>query len=214
MSKKLAIFGSSGFAFEVADIAYSLGFNDIVLLSNDIDCLGVDGRLDIISESEVSKLVESDYVFAIGIGEPNIRKKIANKYNNLDFLNLIHPKAVFGHGQLDQVLKQKGNIITDGVVMINNIKIGDFGVYNLNATVGHDCIIGDFVSIMPSVNISGNVILQDEVFIGVGAVVLQGNPENKIKIGQRAIVGASSLVTKSVEDNTIVFGIPARKLRK
>ena len=46
-------------------------------------------------------------------------------------------------------------------------------------------------------------------FIGINAVIMPG-----IKIGDEVIVGAGSIVTKSVESNCIVAGNPARVLRK
>ena len=47
------------------------------------------------------------------------------------------------------------------------------------------------------------------MWIGAGSIILNG-----IKIGNGAIVGAGSVVTKNVEPNTIVCGNPARLLKK
>jgi len=46
------------------------------------------------------------------------------------------------------------------------------------------------------------------VWIGVNAVIMPG-----VKIGDGAIVGANSVVTKNVEPYSIVAGIPAELLR-
>ncbi len=214
MIKKIAIFGTSGFAYEVADIAYALGITDIVLLSKeDIDG-NLDSRINILPESKVKELSQCGYEFAIGVGEPSVRKKIYIKYSYLTFPNLIHPNATLGYGQKEKFKKTLGNIIAPGVVFTNNIVVGNFGIFNLNCTVGHDCIIGDYVSVMPSVNVSGNVQIKDSVFIGVGAVILQGSLENKVILGVNSLVGAASLVTKNVEDNFTVFGVPAKPIKK
>ena len=53
------------------------------------------------------------------------------------------------------------------------------------------------------------VVIRQNTWIGANAVILQG-----ITIGKNAIVGAGSVVTKDVEDNTIVVGTPAKFLRK
>ena len=45
--------------------------------------------------------------------------------------------------------------------------------------------------------------------IGSGAVVLCG-----VTIGENAVVGAGAVVTKDVNDNEVVAGVPARLLRK
>jgi acetyltransferase-like isoleucine patch superfamily enzyme len=51
------------------------------------------------------------------------------------------------------------------------------------------------------------VIIDDDVFIGVGATILSGT-----KIGKGAVVGARALVTKDVEPYSFVGGVPARKI--
>lgn len=48
-----------------------------------------------------------------------------------------------------------------------------------------------------------------DVWIGAGAIILQG-----VKIGDGAIIGAGSVVTKDVPENTIVFGVPAKFFKK
>ncbi|MCK4347314.1 MAG: N-acetyltransferase, partial [Thermoplasmatales archaeon] len=50
-----------------------------------------------------------------------------------------------------------------------------------------------------------NTIVEDEVSIGAGAVVLPG-----VRIGRGAMVGAGAVVTKDVPSNAVVVGNPAR----
>ena len=47
------------------------------------------------------------------------------------------------------------------------------------------------------------------VWIGAGSTILPG-----VTIGENSVVGAGSIVTKSVEANTIVAGIPARVIKR
>jgi maltose O-acetyltransferase len=53
--------------------------------------------------------------------------------------------------------------------------------------------------------IKGEVIIKDDAWIGSNVIILPN-----ITIGERSIVGAGSIVTKNVEDNTIVAGNPAK----
>ena len=52
------------------------------------------------------------------------------------------------------------------------------------------------------------IVLGRNVWIGANATILQG-----VKIGDNAVVAAGAVVTKEVEPNTIVGGIPARVIR-
>ncbi len=53
------------------------------------------------------------------------------------------------------------------------------------------------------------VVIEDRVWIGFNAIVLKG-----VTIGEGAIVGAGSVVTRDVPPNTIVAGNPARVIRE
>tara|TARA_R110001583_G_scaffold26571_4_gene95776 strand:- start:20251 stop:20889 length:639 start_codon:yes stop_codon:yes gene_type:complete len=210
--KKIAIFGCSGFALEVADVCHAMGYKNIVLLSQNEEIGQING-LEIKSENDIEYLSKNEFVFAIGIGNGSIRKKISEKYAYLYFPNLIHPSAIFGLNQKEIFNEHIGNIITAGVIFTNGIKVGNYGLYNLNSTIGHDCIIEDFVSIMPSVNVSGNVHLKNSCMLGVGAVILQGDTNKKRIVGEHSLVGAQSLVTKDVSAHCTVFGVPAKVIK-
>ena len=53
----------------------------------------------------------------------------------------------------------------------------------------------------------GKIDIKDNCFIGYGAVVLPG-----VTIGPNSIVAAGAVVTKDVEPNTVVAGVPARAI--
>jgi len=52
------------------------------------------------------------------------------------------------------------------------------------------------------------IVIEDHVWIGANAIVLQG-----VTIGQNSIVAAGAVVTKDVRPNTLVAGNPAQVLR-
>ena len=53
------------------------------------------------------------------------------------------------------------------------------------------------------------VIIGDDVWIGANAVILPG-----VTIGKHCVVAAGAVVTKDVQDNTIVGGVPAKEIKK
>lgn len=208
---KIAIFGASGQGREVADICSKIGYTEIIfLVSNENEKCVFPNKVIVDTTQNVEALKEKEFDFAIGIGSPAIRREIATKYTHLNFPNIIHPSVTFGLYQKEQINKSRGNIITAGVRFTNNIKCGNFCLFNLNVTVAHDSIIGNFVSVMADVNISGNVYVCDGVYLGVDATILQGNNLIKLTIGEDSIVGACALVTKDIPPGVTVIGIPAR----
>lgn len=52
------------------------------------------------------------------------------------------------------------------------------------------------------------VVIEDNVWIGGGVIILPG-----VTIGRNAVIGAGSVVTKSIPPNTVAVGNPCRVLR-
>jgi acetyltransferase-like isoleucine patch superfamily enzyme len=67
----------------------------------------------------------------------------------------------------------------------------------------------NFSRIAPYVpNDHGPIIIEDDAWLGTGSIIMPN-----VKIGQGAVVGANSLVTKDVPPFTIVVGTPAKPLK-
>jgi len=210
--KPLAIFGTSGFAREVNDIANELGFRTMYIARDQAELDACVSPEDVILERDVGR--HTDMQFAIGIGENSVRQKLSQRFGDgLRFVNLIHPSASFGKGQLEAVNARRGVIVCAGVRFTNNIGVGDFTIFNLNATIGHDSIVEDFVNVSPGANISGNVHVGARCWIGTGAAVNQGKGGAKLVIGADTVVGSGSVVVKDCEPNAVYIGIPARKIK-
>ena len=56
---------------------------------------------------------------------------------------------------------------------------------------------------------SGNVVIKDNVFIGVNTVILKG-----VTIGENSIIGAGSVVAKDIPANSVAVGNPAKVIHK
>lgn len=149
--------------------------------------------------------LERNVCFVPGVGDPTLRKKIAERYLEAGFraITLVHPSVNMA---ADVVLGQ-GTILCAGAVLTTNIQVGAFTLVNLNATVGHDCSIGAYSTIHPGVNVSGDVRLGEEVELGTGSALIQG-----VNVGDRAVIGAGAVVTKDLEGDKTYIGIPARAI--
>ena len=190
-----------------------VGYEEVVFLTKDDTEKSVwSNEIFVDTPENIKKLEARGFVFAIGIGEPKIRKIVAEKNPTLTYPNIIHPAATFGSYQYDEIANSKGIIITAGCRITNNIFFGDFVFVNVNTTIGHDCIIEDFVSFMTSATISGNVHIKEAAYIGCNASIIHGQPDKKLTVGVMSTIGIGAVVIKNVKDGITVYGNPARKL--
>lgn len=110
-----------------------------------------------------------------------------------------------------------------------NMYLGDEVFFNYNCVVldNNEVRIGNHVMIGPAVQIytaahdlqaetrnqgwevAKAIEIEDNVWIGGGAILLPG-----VRIGVNAVVGAGAVVTRSVPENTVVAGNPARVIRE
>lgn len=209
---KIVIIGAGGFGREVknliedinkADLLYDfIGFyDDGIEIGTVLNGYPVLGNLQNLMD------IDSEIYVALGIADPETKSKIISKFNksNINFPVLIHPSAIVSN---DDVCIGKGTLICAGSIITCNIHIKEFVTVNLMCTVGHDTIIHDFASFMPSVNISGEVVIHKKVYVGTGAKII-----NQLEIGQATIIGAGAVVSKSLPDFCTAVGIPAKPIK-
>jgi serine acetyltransferase len=94
-------------------------------------------------------------------------------------------------------------------VVTSNTKIGRFFQCNMGSTIGHDCVIGDYVTLAPGARVNGRVTIEDHAFIGSGAIIVDGT-KKPIVIGKGAVIGMGSVILDSVPAGATVFGNPSR----
>jgi len=129
-------------------------------------------------------------------------------------------------------------VYESGVITVGDFSyIGRARIYCANSvTIGHHCLISDNVCVMDS-NLhplsaskraviseqwangtfpdvytdtpNAPVVLEDHCWIGFGCSILKG-----VRIGEGAIVGSNSVVTKDVPPWTIVAGNPTKTIRE
>jgi acetyltransferase-like isoleucine patch superfamily enzyme len=112
-----------------------------------------------------------------------------------------------------------GKLLVGKRVTINR---GTFIVSRQMIIIGDNVLIGEYCSIRDNdhkwnaaitpIRDQGystkTVIIEDDVWIGRGAVIAKG-----VTIGKGAIIGANAVVTKNVTPFSIVVGVPAQKIR-
>lgn len=96
-------------------------------------------------------------------------------------------------------------------------RIGTYSRLHSNVHIGQKSTIGDFVWIFPYVVLTNDpqppssilhgVVVENFAVIATQAVVMAG-----VRIGRDSLVGAAALVNKDVEPESVVVGVPAKKL--
>lgn len=144
----------------------------------------------------------------LAIGSPTIKKKVLDRITNplIDYPTLVHPSVWIGDKEFVEI--GKGCILCAGVMVTTNVQIKDFVILNLQCTVGHDTVINDHASFMPTVNISGEVNIGEGVYVGTGAKII-----NQLEIGEYTIVGAGAVVAKTLPAHCTAVGVPAKPIK-
>lgn len=116
------------------------------------------------------------------------------------------------------LIKMEDNVSVMGNVVLG-YGIGGKIVLKKGALIGHDVVIvnnsHEYKDKRKRVQDQGyitphkDIIIGKNVWIGTKAVVLPG-----VKIGDYSIIGAGSVVTKTIPSNSIAVGIPARVIKK
>lgn len=116
----------------------------------------------------------------------------------------------------DRVSLGKNCVIMMGAVINIGSEVGEGSMIDMNAVLGARATIGKFVHVGAGAVVAGvleppsatPVIVEDYVLIGANAVILEG-----VRIGEKAVVAAGSIVTEDVPAGCVVAGAPAKVIK-
>ena len=204
--KKIVIYGAGGLGREIYELIdevnkYNiLGFLDDGIINNKESVnIPILGGIEFLHNIEYPIGV----VFAISdvYVKQNIYKKIL-QINKGHYFPIVIAKNSYVS---KRAMLSEGTIVGRYCSVSTSVQLGKLVFLNTKCDIGHDSIIGDFCSLMPSVNVSGNVSVGQRTLIGVQSAILQG-----INIGSDVTVGMGSKVVTDVPDNCTVMGYPAK----
>ncbi|MEN8391556.1 acetyltransferase [Acinetobacter indicus] len=215
MISYIGVYGASGFGKEVMPLARqqypTLEKQQFVFIDDSGAGTSLNGY-QVLSYEDFLKYPDQKKAVTIAIANSQVREKLVKRLteDQIQHLNIHASNTVI----LDEVQIGEGSLLCPFTCLTSNIKIGKFFHANIYSYVAHDCVIGDYVTFAPGVKCNGNIHIEDHAYIGTGAVIKQGTPEQPLVIGKGAVVGMGAVVTKSVPPGVTVIGNPARILEK
>lgn len=210
MTRLIGIYGASGFGREVLPLLRAQGQRAVFIDDRSNDDGTVNGTAVVNWEGFLAS-PERDGV-VVAIADSRTRERLSERVISAG-LELTSLRAVSVVEQ-DEVSIGQGSILCDHVSLMSNSTIGRSFHANIYSYVAHDCVIGDYVTFAPRVSCNGNVHIDDHAYIGTGAIIRQGTPEEPMTIGEGAVVGMGAVVTKPVPAGATVVGNPARIMER
>ena len=209
--KDLYIIGAGGFGREVAWLVERI--NEVAPTWNIKGFIDDNESLWGTKEDAYDVVGGCDYLKTLGdvyavcaVGSARVRKIIIDKFKDskVKFATVIDPSVIISKC----VEIGEGTIICAGTIITVDIKIGNHVIINLDCTIGHDDVISDYVTVYPSVNISGNVTVGECSELGTGMQIIQGK-----NIAPNTIIGAGAVVVKDCLESGTYVGSPAKKIK-
>lgn len=193
-TKKVYLYGASGHAKVVKDIARLTGVEVPCMIDDNEAVQSLDGVPVVHSAEGLSPLI-------VTIGDCQIRRRVVEKLGPREYLTVVHPRAILA----ESASLGCGTVVMAGAIINPCASVGNHCIINTGASVDHDCVIHDFVHIAPHCTLCGGVEVGEGTWVGASSTVIQG-----VHIGRGCFIGAGSVVLKDVPDGSLCYGNPAR----
>ena len=216
MANEIIIFGAGGVGCEVAWLLESCSqagkkYSVVCYIDDNLNLQGgLTMDIPVVSLKEAAERFPNARVVP-AVACPQERREIIRRLETIGFHfeTIIHPNVEMSKW----VDIGEGAVICAGNILTTNIRIHRHVQINPACTIGHDSILGEFTTTAPGVHISGCVHLGKRVFVGAGAVIINGTQDKPLIIGDDAMIGAGATVISDVPDRATVVGVPARVVK-
>lgn len=190
---KKALFGYGGHAREVMS-----------QMGETLPCF-VDDEYVTNNTLPISTFDPEEYCLMIAVANSKDRFDITTKLpKETKYFSWIHPTAIIMN---DDIEIGEGSFIGAYSILTTNIQVGKHAILNRSNQLGHDCVVGDFFSMMPGSIVSGNVSIGDLVYMGNNSSIRE-----KISITNFVTIGMNGAVVKDITESGTYVGVPVKKI--
>ena len=203
--KNLILVGGGGHCKSVIDVAESAGYNILGILDMPEEVgKSVLNYKVIGTDEEIPEYVDkAEFIITVGfIKNPAIRIRIYNRIIEAGG-KLATTIASTAHVSRYAALGE-GTVVMHQAVVNAGTNIGVNCIINTFCNIEHDAVIGDQCHISTGAMVNGDCKVGERTFIGSQSVLVNG-----IVVGEDIIVGAGSVVRKSISEKGIYAGNPA-----
>lgn len=205
MIEKVIIIGAGGHSKSVFDAINNEDYEIVGFLDDNKE--GTHIGLPIFGKSLESIADYKAYKYFVAIGDVAPRRMWYEKLQKygVDIINIIDKTAIIS----SSAKIGTGNFVGKYAVINADAVIGNNNVINTKALVEHECVVGNHTHLSTSSVINGNVVIEDGVFLGSGAICI-----GQLRVGTNSTIGAGSVITKDVEANVTVVGVPGHVIKR
>ena len=211
---RFAIYGAGGFGREGLPLVgggTGSGLESDVVFVDDSGAGGPLNGHPVITFDELCRAEHRDRLVALAVAAGRLRRDLAARCREA---GVAFARITAASATVDPTSELgEGAIVCAHALISCNTRIGAHFHCNFYSYVAHDCVVGDFVTFAPRVSCSGNVVIEDDVYVGTGAVIIEGTPDKPLVIGRGAVIGMGALVMRDVPPGSTVLGAPGRAMR-
>lgn len=203
--------GTGGMAREAMSLAQRMPLlQQTTLVFVDVDCTtDTVGGIPVMTVDDFLAL-PGDKFFNPAIGNPGHRRRVAEQFvaAGCQPFSIVAESSV----ELDRCTVGAGAILGPFTLITADASIGEYFHAAAYAYVGHDCTVGNYVSLAPRASINGSVVIEDDVSVGTGAMIQQGTSERPMTLGCGCAIGMGAIVVKPVAAGKTMVGPRAVEL--
>lgn len=145
--------------------------------------------------------------FLTAVGDPKLKHTFYEKARSKGLIPcapLITKRTTVARS----ALLRDNTIVAPNATITSRVSIGHSASIHYGCTIGHDCNINDFFTALPGCNISGNVQIGKYVTVGANACIRE-----KISICDNVFIGMGAVVVKDIKEPGTYVGVPAKRIK-